>query len=302
MEEVTEHLPPPETCAIAECKQPIRTWEEFINCLCRHCAIPDDWDQDNGSDGDDGDDDDNNGDDGNGGGNRYFPQSGNGNYGNTSNGGPYGHYNYDQFGDLSGRSGTNPHQYRGVANDVSSKRGGSQVLDLKDVPTGSDRAGVSQSKSTFTDLKDSQPHTKTPSALLFGNDNLCPETFRVEVSLRLGDSTRKTRSDLGMKEPQEKSGFGKQAVSISVNNEVSRELQRLRYFETCILENQRQGSLLTYVHETFVVSQHGYFEHVIESSMQSTYMRGRHMAGHPLTHLLTWRPIQRSYIRRSSSG
>ncbi|KAL3436729.1 hypothetical protein BDV09DRAFT_183951 [Aspergillus tetrazonus] len=270
MEEVTEHLPPPGTCAIAECKQPIRTWEDFINCLCRHCAIPDDWDQDNGSDGDDGDDDDNNGDGGNGGGNRYFPQSGNGNYGNTSNGGPYGHHNYDQFGDLSGRSGTNPHQYRGVANGVSSKQGGSQVLDLKDVPTGPDRAGVSQSKSTFTDLKDSQPHTKNPSALLFGNDNLCPETFRVEVPLRTGNSTRKTRSDLGMKEPQEKSGFGKQAVSISVNKEVSRELQKLRYFETCVLENQKQGSLLTYVHETFVVSQHGYFEHVIESSMQTT--------------------------------
>jgi hypothetical protein len=276
MEAVTQHLPPPQNCAIAECNQPISSWKDFIDCLCRHCAISDDWDQDNGSDGDDGDDDDddddNNGDDGNGGGSRYFSQTGNRNYGNTSNGGPYSHYNYDQFGDLSGRSGTNPHQYRGVTNgtDLSSKQRSSQVLGLKDVPTGPGRAGISHPKSTFTGLKDSQPHAKKPSALLFGHDNLCPEIFKVEVSIC------KYGGDLGMKEPQEKPGSDKQAASISVSNEVSRELERLRFFETCVYANQKQGSLLTYVYETFVVSQHGHLVQVIESSMQSTYIRGRH--------------------------
>ncbi|KAL4754811.1 hypothetical protein BDW72DRAFT_165427 [Aspergillus terricola var. indicus] len=283
MEAVTQHLPPPQNCAIAGCRQPISTWEDFINCLCRHCAIADDWDQDNGSDGDDGDDDDNNGDDGNGGSNRFFSQPGNRNYGNMSNGAPYSHYSDNQYGNYNGRNGTNPHQYRGVANSTSSssKQQSSQVLGLKGVPTGPGRAGISQPKPTFASLKDSQPHTKNPTAVYFDTDNLCPETFRVEVSLRFASSIWKSRDELGMKEPQEKPGSEKQAVSISVSKEVSRELQRLRYFETCVYENQKQGSLLTYVYETFVVSQHGHFEQVIESSMHSTYMRRRLKTTYP---------------------
>ncbi|KAL4821024.1 hypothetical protein BDW67DRAFT_151822 [Aspergillus spinulosporus] len=271
MRAVTHHLPPPQHCAIAECKRPTSTWQDFINCLCRHCEIPDDCDQDNGSDGDDGDDDDNNGNDGNGGGNQYFSQSGNRNYGNTSKGGHYCHYNHDQFGGLGGRSGTNSHQYRGVGNstDLSSKQRSSQVLGLQDVPTGPGRAGISHPKSTFAGIKDSQPHTKKPSTLLFGHDNLYPETFNVEVSLRFGSSMEKYRGDQGMKEPQENPRSEKQAASISVSNEVSRELERLRYFETCVFESQKQGSLLTYVYETFVVSQHGHFVQVIDSSMKN---------------------------------
>ncbi|KAL4739094.1 hypothetical protein BDV11DRAFT_205380 [Aspergillus similis] len=267
MEEITQHIPPPQECAIADCRRPTSTWEDFIDCLCRHCAISDDEDQDDGSDRDDGDDDDNNEDDGNGGGNQWFSQSGNGNYGNVSNGTPYGRYSDDQFGGFSGRNGTNPHQYRDAANGtyLSFKKQSSQVLGLKDVPTGPGRAGITQPKSTFTGLKYPQPHTKKTSAVSLDNENLCPETSKVEVSLRFGSSVRKHRGDLGMKELQEKPGSEKQAV-----NEVSRELQRLRYFETCVFENQRQGSLLTYVYETFVVTQHGHFEQVIESSMQTT--------------------------------
>ncbi|KAL5049905.1 hypothetical protein BDW71DRAFT_194902 [Aspergillus fruticulosus] len=272
MEAVTQHISPPQNCAIAGCDNPISTWEEFIDCLCRHCAISDDWDQDNRSDGDDGDDDDNNGDDGNGGGNGHFSQPGNGNQGNISNGPPYSHYSGNQFGDPNAWCGTGRHQYRGVANGtyLSSNQQSSQMLPLKGARTRSGRAGISQAKSTLTGLKDSQQPTPKPSAVLVGNDHPYPEFFRTEVSLRLGSSIRKHHGDPSIKDPDEKPVSDKQAVSILVSKEVSRELQRLRYFETCVFENQKQGSLLTYVHETLVISQHGHFEQIIESSMQTT--------------------------------
>ncbi|KAL4997677.1 hypothetical protein BDV10DRAFT_186060 [Aspergillus recurvatus] len=270
MEAVTQHISPPQNCAIAGCDNPISTWEEFIDCLCRHCAISDDWDQDNRSDGDDGDDDDNNGDDGNGGGNQYFPQPGNGKYGNMSNGDPHSHYSGNQFGDPNAWGGTGSHQYRGVANGtyLSSNQQSSQMLGSKDARTRPSRPGISQLKPTLTGLKDSQQPTPNPCAVLVDNDNPYPETFRTEVSLRVGSSIWEHHGDLGMKNLEEKPVSDKHAVSILVSKEVSRELQRLRYFETCVFENQKQGSLLTYVHETFVVSEHGHFEQIIESSMQ----------------------------------
>ncbi|KAL6237082.1 hypothetical protein BDW75DRAFT_249543 [Aspergillus navahoensis] len=272
MEAVTQHMSPPQNCAIAGCDNPISTWEEFIDCLCRHCAISDDWDQNNRSDGDDGDDDDNNGDDGNGGANQYYSQPGNGNYGNMSNGPPYSHYSAYRFGESGAGGGTGSHQYRGVANGtyLSSNQRSPQVLGLKDACTRRGQAGISQRKSRLTGRKDSQQLTPKPSAVLNDNDNPYPDTFRTEVSLRIGSSIWKHHAGKGVEDPGERPVSDKQAVSILVRKEVSRELQRLRYFETCVFENQKQGSLLTYVHETFVISQHGHFEQVIESSMQTT--------------------------------
>ncbi|KAL4971781.1 hypothetical protein BDW66DRAFT_163438 [Aspergillus desertorum] len=271
MEAVTQHISPPQNCAIAGCDNPISTWEEFIDCLCRHCAISDGWDQDNGSDGDDGDDDDNNVDDGNGGGNQYLSQSNNGNLG-MSYGPPHGHYNGNQFGDPSARGGTGQHQYRSVANGtyLSSDQQSSHVLGLMDARTRPGRAGAPHPKSHLTGLKNLQQPTPKPSMVLSDYDSTYPATFRTEVSLRHESSICKHHRGVDLENPEEKSLSDKQALSISMSNEVTRELQRLKYFETCVFENQKQGSLLTYVHETFVISQRGYCAQIIESSVQTT--------------------------------
>ncbi|RDW86217.1 putative C2H2 zinc finger domain protein [Aspergillus mulundensis] len=269
MENVTQHLPPPLRCAVLECDNPISTWEDFIDCLCRHCTISDDWDQGNGSDGDDGDgdDDDNNGDDGDGGGhggeNQYFSPLGKGYHGNLPNAPQYDQYSGNQFGGPSAWGGTGSYNYCEAAPcSYQSFRS----LGLEGAATVQARSGFPQPKSTVTGL-DSQHSPSVPSAKWIDGDTRHLETFEAELCLRFGTSPGKTQGDLTEEDPKEKPNSGKEAVSIAVSNEVSRELQRLRYFETRVFENQKQGSLLTYVHETLVIPRPGHFGQVIVSSM-----------------------------------
>ncbi|KAL4906841.1 hypothetical protein BDW74DRAFT_176445 [Aspergillus multicolor] len=270
MENVTQHLPSPVRCAIPGCDNPISTWEEFIECLCRHCTISDDWDQGNRSDGDDdgGDDDDNDGGDehggGYGGGNQYSSPHGNGYHGNLPSAPQYDQYNDNQFGGPSGWEGAGAYNYREAAPCSYQCLRSS---GLEGAPTGQARSWFPQSESTIAGLEDSQQPTSKPSAEWVDGNTRHLETFEAELCLRFGDSLGKYHGDLIEKDPEEKPKSGKEAVSIAVSNEVSRELQRLRYFETRIFENQKQGSLLTYFHETLVIPQPGHFEQVIVSTM-----------------------------------
>ncbi|KAL4912388.1 hypothetical protein BDW62DRAFT_206545 [Aspergillus aurantiobrunneus] len=261
----TKSLFPPQRCVIPECGKPVSTWDEFIDCLCGHCSISDvDRDQDNGSDGDDSGPDDDNGDGGDGDGNHHLPSSGHGIYGNASNG-----HQYDQSGGYwpgnpGAGNGINSYRYHGGAADgmyAPSDQVDSHTSDPKSAAVGLDIASSKEPKPILTGLKHSEQPRFDSSATWADGDPRISKNIRTELSLRLKSSGWRHHFD---KQDTKEEHFSNN-VFASVNDEIIREFQRLRYFERRIYEHQQQGSFLTYVHETFVAS---HPERVIISSMR----------------------------------
>ncbi|KAL4970058.1 putative C2H2 zinc finger domain protein [Aspergillus stella-maris] len=244
-------LPP--SCEL--CKKPVSTWFELIECLCKHCLIPDgNGNQDHGSGGDDGDGDD--GDDDNG---------DSGDNGNNINGGPYNHSpgsgyfgypnspGYDHFN--GGQSGF--YQFPGAAPGMNT------YSDQARSPTVSPESTLTEMDKVALGL---QVHLKYLQSLRQPNldhSETCPDrdarvsdSFRTELCFRFRSSawshrlvtrTDGSKQNLGQKQLSEK--------EMLFHGGVIRELEQLMYFENRIFENQVQGSLLTYASESVVVHQ-----------------------------------------------
>ncbi|KAL4777927.1 hypothetical protein BJX76DRAFT_363224 [Aspergillus varians] len=275
METVTDRLDPPPKCAW--CGKPTRTWNDFIECLCQHCAKSEvDRYQDNGWDEDDsdgGDDDEDSGNGGNGGGNQNLPSNGNSDFGNTSNGHQPDQFGGLQFGNLGAGGGTSSYQYHVAANamHVPSDHVDYRSLNPKSAALRLDAAGPEEPKSMLTDINyPQQPKFDRSARWVDGDIQPSGTFFKAELTLRLGERSLGTGKSL----TEEKRVSEKEIAIPSVNDGILREFQRLRYFEYHVYEHQKQGSFMTCIHETLIVSRP---ESLIVLSMQGTGME-KHMA------------------------
>lgn len=262
----TTHLDPPLGCAI--CNMPVRTWDDFFECLCRHCSISEADRNQGGSpddDGSDGDDDsgDNGGHGGHGGagnshgnGHQHFYANGSGNSGNMGNSGQshqFGGYLFENSGAGSGAG-----SFRNCdASDVKiipSNQADSQKSAFENTATTSNRPEIPQ-PTTILPAAKLQKESKFDSPRLRVDEYThVLETFNTELALRLNRPNWEGYGDLGKQNGEGRLVCDKQSASVPVNDKIQQEFRRLRFFEGVLYENQKQGTFLSYFHETLVIS------------------------------------------------
>ncbi|KAL4953589.1 hypothetical protein BDW69DRAFT_164954 [Aspergillus filifer] len=258
--DLTEPVPPPPMCTI--CGKIVNSWNDFIECFCRHCLITDrDGNQDHGSDGNDSDGDDDNGDSGDNGdngdnnnGGPYNPSPGNGYFG-YPNGTGHDHFNGGQSGAPSAYGPSGFYQFPGAAPGMSTYSGQARY------PTASSESTLSETDKVALGLQAHlkylqylrQPKLDYPE-IWPDRDARISESFRTELCLCFRSSAWSHRSatrahgskqDLGQKQLSDK--------EMLFQGGVIREFQQLMYFENRIYENQVQGSFLTYASESVIV-------------------------------------------------
>lgn len=255
---------PPSGCAV--CGRVVRTWDEFFECLCRHCSIPEaDRSQGGSPDDDDSDGDDDNGDNGGHGGhggagnthgNGPFYANGGGNSGNMGNGGHshhFGGYSFENPGPGNGAGSFRNHD-TSVGQVVPSDQAHSQKSGFENTATTSNRPGISRPSPILPGTKH-QKESKVdgPQLWVDGHTHVL-ETFTTELALRLNRPNWAGHGDLGKQNGEGRLVSGKQSASIPVDDNIQQEFQRLRFFEGVLYENQKQGGFLSYFHETLVLS------------------------------------------------
>lgn len=254
---------PPEKCPL--CDKPVSGWPEFWNCIEEHCRIFGAGKGHGGWDGNDSDGDDDDENDGNDGGHQYYSPSGNGNgyTGNMANGSQFNKVGGHRPGAPSGGalSGTSPGQFYGAANDSCVS-----FDQLNSTKSGATKA----SKGAFDNLGESSQSELASSRKWPCCDAQLQETFRTEICLSPGSSAPKHHDNRD--EFENSTIFEEHAcdseASILDKSETSRELDRSRYFEIRIFEDQKHGSLVTDAHETLIISQPGPVDSIFVFSIQ----------------------------------
>lgn len=259
---LTEHLDPPPVCAL--CPRGVGTWDEFFECLCRHCSIS----KGNRSQGDSPDNDDSDGDDddegyrrhggarnGHGNGHPHFYSNGGGNSGNMGNSGQPHQFDGYPFENSGAGNGAGPFRSRDAANGkiIPSDQANSQKPAFENTATRSDRPGISQPNPILSGTKHQKESKFDDPGLWVDGFTHITRSFNTELALRPNSLSWKGQGDLGKQNREGRLVSDKQSASSPVNKKIQQEFQRLRFFEGVLYENQKQGTFLSFFHETLVI-------------------------------------------------
>lgn len=195
------------------------------------------------------------------------------------NGGQPHHFDGYPFENLGAGNGAGPFRNRDAANGkiIPSDQANSQKPAFENTATRSNRPGISQPNPILPGTKHQKESKSDDPGLWVDGLTHITRTFNTELALRPNSLSWKGHGDLGKQNGEGRLVSDKQSASSPVNKKIQQEFQRLRFFEGVLYENQKQGTFLSYFHETLVIlapgrpiawSMQGMTKHIAPSFIQ----------------------------------